>query len=64
MNQLYKSAGETVFDSSRVDQAALMGAALAAVVALVLGPGAWDWLSMVIGLTLIAVLAALSAAST
>lgn len=38
--------------SDRSDQAALMGLVLVAFVALLLGEGRWDWLSMVLGLTL------------
>jgi hypothetical protein len=44
---------------SQVDRAALLGAALAAVVALTFGgQGPWDWLASIAGLALLAVLAA------
>jgi hypothetical protein len=42
---------------SRTDQAALMGAALAAIITLVITPGAWDLFSTVVGVTLLSVLA-------
>jgi hypothetical protein len=41
----------------RTDQAALMGAALAAIITITLGPGAWDRFSTVVGITLLSVLA-------
>jgi hypothetical protein len=40
----------------RTDQAALMGAAIAAIITLVLGSGPWELLSSVIGVSLIAIL--------
>jgi len=42
----------------RSDEAALMGVALAAIVTLVLAPGPFGWLSSVVGLTLLLILAA------
>lgn len=43
-------------EAEKTDQAALMGAAVAAVLALVLGPGAWDLPASIFGLALILLL--------
>jgi hypothetical protein len=44
--------------ASRIDEAALLGTALAAILALTLGEGGWDWLGPAIGAALIATLTA------
>lgn len=41
---------------SRVDEAALLGTSLAAILALTLGEGGWDWLGIAIGAALLAVI--------
>jgi hypothetical protein len=41
---------------SRVDEAALLGTSLAAILALTLGEGGWDWLGTTIGAALLAVI--------
>jgi hypothetical protein len=43
-------------DQTRIDQAAVLGAGLAAVIAVSLGPGSWGWWSTGVGVTLLALI--------
>jgi hypothetical protein len=52
------TSGSAAATGRNVDQAALVGTALAAVLALTLGEGAWNWLALAAGCALFAVLLA------
>jgi hypothetical protein len=51
-------ADETQESTEHTDQAALFGAALTAILSIVVAPGAWEPFNMIIGVILIGVLAA------